>query len=914
MANDYVDRFIKQHKEYFQRNKKVIESNSWKDENKNSEARIENIFDQISKLKEKLDKKSQIEAKKLQKEVFEIKNSASRRKESLFDEETELTSSILGRLSAFIKETESSGDRKLPKVQSFIDDTVSIIDIHLNKCDEYLDYSMDELTEGPDNDDEVELRSDEIKFQDKVFNKKIKIQDTLNSLNITNSIENAKITFYKDQKASLPFMNVLPSYDDDIKQLTEQLDLPTEVDDITFHIHRDPKDIPKWNKDKHYWEQTDEVLKYWNNEWLKLTKGFTVDGYYFHPWLYFHLNFFKTPIPSEDGGDVIRVPDLRDNEWFIAEQLKAVFKEDGFYTKEALNIFGTRRFAKSVIMSSICEWRALIVPNVATAITSGSEGDLGELTHKIKTSMKVKEPAFIIPIQKQEWMGGTVEMGVKSDPSTLLEYSRHTIKNLAGGAKSSTQKTAGGAPSVFLIEEEGKFAWLKGYLAAKASFQAPFGLKTVIIVVGTSGETSLAGDALKAVSNPSKYKFREMDWDLLESKLPKGFKPTWKRRQFATFIPGQMGYKSGFKRIPRKFGEFLGIKSDYLDNITIYQTDWVNNTNIILEERKKAEGDTLLLQQETVQYPIDPEETFISAEKNPFNYEQARKHKEYLEETGLWDRRRELVITNGGKLAAELSNKELAPYPHPGGTVEAPILVFEDIPEERPVDNLYVCSFDDVKQDDSDTDSLISFQVWKMDTFGDEFGDSPVLTWACRPGNRREMYETWLLIQKTYNAKAFPENEDMGYKTFLENKHLDEIWLLQAVDFTASMNIANNGKRKYGWTPRQSKRILLGMFIEMCNEVIEVEQDDGTTVSMYGVQKINDIGLLDEIINYKEDGNFDRISAALGAVGWMHYLKKNWILPKMRKATNNDTAKKKIKKSYSPYTKSKGAYTKSRRK
>lgn len=406
MANDYVDRFIRQHKEYFQRNKKVIESNSWKDENKNLEAKIENIFDQISKLKEKSDKKSQTEVKKLQKEVFEIKNSASRRKESLFDEETELTSSILGRLSAFIKETESSGDRKLPKVQSFIDDTVSIINIHLNKCDEYLNYSMDGLTESPDNDDEVELRSDEIKFQDKVFNKKIKIQDTLSNLNITNSIENAKITFYKDQKASLPFMHILPSYDEDIKQLTEQLNLPTEPDDFTFHIHRDPKDIPKWNKDKHYWEQTDEVLKYWNNEWLKLTKGFTVDGYYFHPWLYYHLNFFKTPIPSEDGGDIIREPDLRDNEWFIAEQLKAIFKEDGFYTREALNIFGTRRFAKSVIMSSICEWRALIVPNVATAITSGSEGDLAELTHKIKTSMKVKEPAFMIPTKnKNGWEG-----------------------------------------------------------------------------------------------------------------------------------------------------------------------------------------------------------------------------------------------------------------------------------------------------------------------------------------------------------------------------------------------------------------------------------------------------------------------------------------------------------------------------
>lgn len=914
MASEYVDRFIRQHREYFQRNKKVIENNSWKDQKNISEGQIEHLFDRISQLKEKKDEDSEKEVKKLQKDVFELKNSASKKRSSLFNEETELTSSILGRLSAFIKETEKNGDRALPKVQKFIDDTVDIINVHIEKCDEYLDYSMDDLVDEVNTEQDIELRSDEIKFQDTVFQKKIKIQDELDGLNITNSIENTKITFFKDQKATLPFMNVLPFYNEDIKELTEKLNLPKEVGDITFHIHRDPKEVPKWNKDKHYWEQDRDVLEYWNNEWLKITKGFTVDGYFFHPWLYYHLNFFKTPIPDKDGGDKIREPDLRDNEWFIAEQLKAIFKEDGFYTKEALNIFGTRRFGKSVGVGSICEWRALIIPNISTAITSGSEGDLSELTHKIKTSMRVKVPAFKIPIQKQEWMGGTVDMGLKSDPSTLLEYSRHTIKNLAGGAKTSTQKTAGGAPSIYLIEEEGKFSWKESYEAARASFESPFGLKTIVLVIGTSGEASLAGDALEAVTNPKKFNFREMDWDLLESTLPKGFPPPWKRRTFSTYIPGQMGNKKEFKRIERPFGEFLGIKSKYLDKIKIYQVDWEHNTKALYEYRKEVENDSFLLQQRTVQYPIDPEDTLLSAKKNPFNHKQAKAHKEYLLESGLWDRRRSVIFNAGGKLMTEPTNEDLAPYPHPGGTVDAPILIFEDIPDETPPENLYVCSFDDVKQDDSDTDSLISFNIWKMDTFGDEFGDSPVLTWACRPGDRRDMYETWLLLQKAYNAKAFPENEDMGYKTFLENKHLDEIWLLQAVDFTASMNIPNNGKRKYGWTPRQSKRTLLGMFIEYCNEVIEIPQEDGTVKTMYGVQKINDIGLLDEIINYNEEGNFDRISAALGAVGWMHYLKKNWMLPKIRKSTNTETSKKQVARRASFYTKTRGAYSKSRRK
>src|SRR5690606_3648821 len=164
-----------------------------------------------------------------------------------------------------------------------------------------------------------------------------------------------------------------------------------------------------------------------------------------------------------------------------------------------------------------------------------------------------------------------------------------------------------------------------------------------------------------------------------------------------------------------------------------------------------------------------------------------------------------------------------------------------------------------------------------MDIMGDEWGDRLVLSWACRPENRKEMYAKWLLLQKSYNAKAFPENEDMGYKTFLEGKHLEDQWLCNAMDFTSSLNITNNGKRKYGWTPRQSKKVLLGMFIDYCNDPVEAEDENGEIKTIFGIQKINDIGMLDEIISFKEDGNFDRISSALGAIGWMHYLKTNWM-------------------------------------
>ena len=81
--SERIDKFIKQHKEYFKRNATVIESNYW------------------------------------------YKEEDLSRKAKLFKQENDLTTSIVGRLSAFIKIAEA--DRRLPKTQKFIDETLEII-------------------------------------------------------------------------------------------------------------------------------------------------------------------------------------------------------------------------------------------------------------------------------------------------------------------------------------------------------------------------------------------------------------------------------------------------------------------------------------------------------------------------------------------------------------------------------------------------------------------------------------------------------------------------------------------------------------------------------------------------------------------------------------------------------------------
>ena len=859
--SERIDKFIKQHKEYFKRNASVIQSNNWD--------RDEDLS----------------------------------RKEKLFKQENELTKSIVGRLAAFIKTADA--DRKLAKTQKFIDETLEIINIHILKCDNYLDYKLDELVESTDDTDEqIDLKTQEIAFQDDVFNSKISIQDKLDSLNLKSEPDDLKFSFYNNQIASLAMASVLPIVNSDIREATEALGLINEVIDKTFYKELlEHKKVPEWNEKKHYWEQDKkDVIPFWQNEWVKITQGFETDGYKMHPWLYFHINFFKTPIPQADGTEPIVNPDFRDNEWLFVEEIKRAETAGD----RGVMLYGSRRLGKSTLMASYCYWKALTKSNSSATISSGSEGDLIDLTHKIKTAMKYIPKAFYLYIQSQEWLGGSVELGLKTTASNLVEYSRFLVKNLAGGTTKSTQKTAGGAPSVFLIEEIGKFDWKKAYLAAKPSFETKEKWKCVPIAVGTGGEASLSGDAMSALANPASLNFLEMDWDVFESKIPMEA-ISWKRRKFATFVPAQMSYKTGLKSIKVPFGKFLGIESEELDKIIIHQADWKHNLNVILENRKLVQDDNLLLQQETVQYPIDPEEVFLSSEISPFSnvYEEARKHREYLLETGLWDARYDLNRNSTGQIEVTPSKKPLVEFPFRGENQDAPFLLFE-MPEKNPPKYLFIGSGDFYKQEKTtSTDSVCTIGIYKYPVFGDDSGRKLVASYAGRPKSYKELNDKVLMLLELYNATFFPENEDIGvFQTYLETLRLEEHYLAKHVDFNSSLKYTDNDARKYGWTPRQSKNKLIGMYANYLDENIKDKNEKGEEIMIKRVQTIKDIWLLSELMSYTESGNYDRVSGHIGSVAFIHFLEKNYIYPKMsfkRKEEQDETPQPKAPRKISHF-------------
>lgn len=887
--SDFIDRFIKDHKEYFLRNKATIQSNKWNDIDSHN-IRMESFSDSLSKLQNSKIKDKEKKIKELEKAIKNYLDSSSKNKQALFKQEKKLTESILGRLTDFI--TESSSDRHLSKTQEFIDFTVDIIKIHIKKCNEYLRYTQESINKTDLTGDEIEYNANEIVFQDEVFNSKININNTLSNLNIENNIDNFKLRLYKDDKASLLMKQPLCLKMEDVNQITKSLNITWDVFSSKEMLkNMNPKDIPIWNYKKHFFEQDKVVLQFWQEELLKITQGITINGYWIHPWLYWHLNIFKTPIPQPNGDEPVINPYLRDNELFFVENLKKA--EDA--KDKGLLMYGTRRFTKSVILASYTQWKAFTKFNSTATVTGGSEGDLTDLTSKIKTSMLYMPPALKLETIKQEWDGGDTILGIKEDASTTIPYSIIKVKNLAAGAKTATQKTAGGAPSAFVNDEIGKYDFLKSYLAAIPSFETPFGFKCIPILCGTAGESSLSKDAMTVLSQPQKYNLLSMDWDLLRNWVdPEHI--TWTPRNFSIFVPAQMAYKEGFIKIEKPLGDFLKIENaEELNKNIIQVTDWEGNKKKIIDWRKEADGDSLLLQQRTVQYPIDPEECFLSSESNPFPYEEARLHREYLIETGKWDRRRDLIKNSNGKIEIRISSKDLIEFPFKGGNQDAPYLIFEDPPEEKQTRYTYVASGDFYKQEGSDTESVGTIYIYKFDLFDDPFAKRLVASYSARPKTYREFNEKALLLIEAYNAVIFPENEDLGvFQTFLENKHLED-YLVKHIDFKTSLDFTENGVRKYGWTAAQSKNKLIGMYVNYCNEPVKIINDEGVEVEVKRVQTIDDIWLLTELMNFSPNGNFDRISGSLGAIGLLHVLEKNYIYPKHTKRKKEDSDETKTK-------------------
>jgi hypothetical protein len=198
---------------------------------------------------------------------------------------------------------------------------------------------------------------------------------------------------------------------------------------------------------------------------------------------------------------------------------------------------------------------------------------------------------------------------------------------------------------------------------------------------------------------------------------------------------------------------------------------------------------------------------------------------------------------------------------------DAPVVIYE-FPIDTPPYGLYVAGVDPYRQGKSSySSSLGSVYIYKRmhQLTGEKYQDMFVASYCARPDKKETWEEQARLLIKYYNARALCENDEISFIDYMISKN-DSHYLERQPDWLKEIVPNTTVRRDYG-IHRSSEKIrdfLHGCLKKYTEEALVTERDDdGNIISeTKGMVKIFDPVLLEEMIQYNEDGNFDRIIAA----------------------------------------------------
>ena len=606
--------------------------------------------------------------------------------------------------------------------------------------------------------------------------------------------------------------------------------------------------------------------------------GFMMDGVFINPFLYWHLNLWHTEVDvMDERGRIYQKyanPSLRDNEWLVTNEIDRAHAE-----KRGLVILGIRRFAKSVLEASYIAWGATFDENSQNVIAGLNAPDIKLITDKLDKGLNFLPEYFRWQRVEDNWKN-QVTLGIKTKSGERIPFSQILIRNLDEG--NNEEAIAGTKPRKLIIDEIGKGSFLRGLQAAVPGFTTPFGWGCSPILTGTGGDMKRFMDAKSLMFDVDNYNFL-----------------TYNNEEDTKRVHGL--FISNKYRMEAKEDSTLGAyvdapKTSELHNVKMLvsneeKADKITTDNL---ERLKKAGDRVAFLKEKMYYPQKVDDIFLNEDTNIFDIEAAKRQKIRLlqnERTGT----PVILFNDEGKIGHEFTdNLPITNFPLKStDRKDAPVVIYE-FPIENPPYGLYVAGVDPYRQGQAKySTSLGSVYIYKRmhDLTGEKYQDMFVASYCARPDKKETWEEQARLLIKYYNARALCENDDISFIEYMKSKgdahYLEKQpqWLLEVIPNTTV-------KREYG-IHRSAQKII--DYLHTClkrymEDVIYSEKDDegNVTKEVTGVSKMFDPMLLEEIIQYNDEGNFDRIIAAELAIA--QALKMDPIFGKIG-GTNDDRVK-----------------------
>lgn len=614
---------------------------------------------------------------------------------------------------------------------------------------------------------------------------------------------------------------------------------------------------------------TDEYNALSKREEKRCLAGIWVDGVYFSGWMYWHLNHWHIRIDDVDeyGNDVRREsrPELRDNEW-----IRGIHLENCKNSRTGYIEVGGRQGGKSEMEASYFGYNAILFKNTQNVIVCGNNSDLSLLKDKVDFGLRKLWSGLNIPRLDKTWKSDQIRLGYKDKDGEDEVWSYIIIRNARDGI--NTEAAAGTTAKSFIMDEIGKYSFAAAYEAASPAFKGKFGWRAVPILVGTGGSFEHGADAENIFYNPESHNFLGIWSEEMNMKT-------------GLFLSGLYRQEN---KIWISFGDWLfseygiDVKPDSdLHNIKINVADKEKARELILKERaaKKTNPDRTLYLKQIMYYPLTVEECFLSSQENMFDIEGAKRQKQKLISQNRTGIPVVLHLNDEGKVTHELTDRmAISNFPLKTSDIkDAPAIIYE-FPVEDPPYGLYVAGVDPYRQGKAAySSSLGSIYIYKRmnSIIGEKYQDMFVASYTARPDRKETWEEQARFLIKYYNARTLVENDEMSFIDYMVNKG-DSHYLEKQPQWLREIVPNTTVNRDFG-IHRSAEKIITFMHSQMkkyLEEQIILEKDENDVIirEVLGVHRILDPVLLEEIIQFHDDLNTDRLVAAELAIAMANKL------------------------------------------
>lgn len=601
---------------------------------------------------------------------------------------------------------------------------------------------------------------------------------------------------------------------------------------------------------------------YWEREKDRCLNGFHLadNQVFVSGWLYWHTVYWKIRMYKERNGKkypVINTPLLRDNDWIVGQDFTACEEAGRFY-----NLVGARDWGKSIIAASRAGWQYTLIDNSEAVISGGADNYIKLLTDKIEDGLTNLHPIWRKQRLATDWKR-EVRAGWKdkktNQPDPKSSNSHILMRNYENGTNSMAAN--GTRPGFHVIDEEGTIQYLISCVKdSDGCWWSGGGDKPscLVMITGTGGDMEVGAEAAEIFFHPEAYNFLAFD----------NPEDVGKMGRFIDALMSRMQYKE-----ERTLGQYLGIEHPDLERVKILVTNKeaaYNDWWLPAYEKARRSGNPKTLVKFLAYWPVKPSQSFLVISSNNYNVEAAKSQKAKL--LAIGNSGTPVFLKHDGEYIKHVFTDKLplSEFPVKTQDTDAPVVIWE-FPVENPPWGLYIAGVDPYRQDDAEySDSLGVIYIYKRmhEISGEAYQDRFVAAYAARPKTFDEWAEQARLLIRYYNAFTLVENDDMSFIRYMQNKG-DDFYLCDQPDWLKDIvpNTTVNRSKGIHRSSDKVRNFLRGCLKRHLDDVVYREEKGGVVIrEILRVSTIEDPMLLEEIIKFNKDGNFDREVAASLAV------------------------------------------------